>query len=122
PSSACSASKLCGGSRRRMSSAPGRRVTFDESFSGSMAELLKETRGPSTTANRWCGQEYLKAGDKSRTARGSLCRPGSFARSAASTDPGNRLSGLLPSRRGYGQRKMTAGPVDMPQDECVTIY
>src|SRR5262245_118732 len=45
PSSACSASKLCGGSRRRLSSAPGRRVTFDGSFSGSMAELLKDARG-----------------------------------------------------------------------------
>src|SRR5262245_56180787 len=66
PSSACSASKLCGGSRRRMSSAPGRRVTLVDSFSGSMAELLKEARGSLTTAKSWCGQEYLKAGDKSR--------------------------------------------------------
>src|SRR5689334_14488726 len=47
PSSACSASKLCGGSRRRMSSAPGRRVTLDESFSGSMESFLLNRGGHS---------------------------------------------------------------------------
>jgi len=45
PTTPCSASKLCGGSRRRMSSA-GRAgaVTFDESFIGSMASLVKHER------------------------------------------------------------------------------
>jgi hypothetical protein len=32
-------------------------VTFDDSFIGSMAELLKDARGAFTTANRRCGQE-----------------------------------------------------------------
>ena len=53
----------------------GRRVTFDESFNGSMAELLKETRGASTTGNPVMPIDFpvglerntLKGGDKSRT-------------------------------------------------------